>query len=141
MGAWLLRRFWFGFIGFNLSPNSVSFINFQCKHRVQQYFVLYSIKNDESVVGRIYNYFDVVIQDYQSQDHVQAIEIVTAIIHKIQTMYPEIADFMIGSDNTSCLASHDSITYIHYLNKDLEAIKILKWVYTEATDLIHISIL
>ena len=39
---------------------------------------------------------------------------------------------MLGSDNASCLASHDAIPYIYCLNKRLANIKIKNWVYTEA---------
>lgn len=39
---------------------------------------------------------------------------------------------MISSDNASCFASHDCIPYIHYLNAEMQNIKVSKWRYTEA---------
>ena len=39
---------------------------------------------------------------------------------------------MLGSDNASCLSSHDLIAYVHDLNKRLTGVKIKNWVYTEA---------
>ena len=39
---------------------------------------------------------------------------------------------MLGSDNASCLASHDSIPYIFFLNKRMTNLKVKNWVYTEA---------
>ena len=73
-----------------------------------------------------------VVDKYSSQDNVQVLAIVTALLKLLNVDFPELANIMIGSDNASCLASHDIIAYIHYLNKEIQGIKVSKWIYTEA---------
>ena len=43
-----------------------------------------------------------------------------------------IEELVLGSDNASCLASHDNIIYIHHLNQKVDGIKVTNWIYTEA---------
>ena len=62
----------------------------------------------------------------------QVLGVLDAILHKIGQDFPQIKETMIGSDNTSCLALHDSIPYIYILNKRMTNLKVKIWVYTEA---------
>ena len=86
--------------------------------------------NEQS--GLEYRFYDVAVKDYSAQDHVQVTAIIESVVNLIHEQLPQICSVMLGSDNASCLSSHDSIIYIHYLNKRLEGIKILNWVKTEA---------
>ena len=88
--------------------------------------------DDEQVWGLSYHFYDVAIKKYSSQDHVQVLAVVEAIVKKIHTDFPAIKQLMLGSDNASCLSSHDSIPYVHAINLRLDGIKINKWIYTEA---------
>ena len=64
----------------------------------------------------------------------QVLAVVEAIVKKIHTDFPAIKQLMLGSDNASCLSSHDGIPYVHAINLRLDGIKINKWIYTEACD-------
>ena len=84
-------------------------------------------------VGLSYNFYDVVIDKYSSQTNVQVLCIINAVIDKIAQDYPEIKELMLGSDNASCLASHDNIPYIQHRNLNTRlGILIRNWIYTEA---------
>ena len=63
------------------------------------------------ITGLTYNFYEVVINKYSDQDHVQVLGVLDAIIHKIQNDFPKIKHLMLGSDNASCLAYHDAIPY------------------------------
>ena len=82
--------------------------------------------------GITYYFYNVVVDKYSSQDSVQVLAILTAIISWIHTDFPEINKLMLDSDNASCLESHDSIPYIRHLNKSNQGICVRYWVYTEA---------
>ena len=84
------------------------------------------------VEGLSYQFYDVVVENYSSQDNVQVLSILDAIVDQIHEDFPEIDELMLGSDNASCLASHDNIPYIHYRNLRKQYIKIRNWIYTEA---------
>ena len=84
------------------------------------------------VEGLSYNFYDVVVDKYSSQDNVQVLSILDGVIDQIAMDYPEIDELMLGSDNASCLASHDNIPYIHHRNLQKQNIKIRNWIYTEA---------
>ena len=71
-------------------------------------------KDGEDVEGLEYRFYDVVVKDYSSQDHAQVTAIIESVVKKIHEELPEITTLMLGSDNASCLSSHDSIIYIHY---------------------------
>jgi hypothetical protein len=49
----------------------------------------------------------------------QVLGVLASLLPLIKTLYPEITEPSIKSDNVSCLASHDIIAYMHYLNKEL----------------------
>ena len=68
--------------------------------------------NGENVDGLTYHYFDVIADKYSSQDNLQALSIITAIIDLIHTDFTAVTELMLGSDNESCLASHDNIPYV-----------------------------
>ena len=70
-------------------------------------------------IGLTYNYFDVVVQE-------------KTIVKQIKVQFSELTELMLGSDNASCLASHDSIPYILHTNTRLNGVKVTNWVYTEA---------
>ena len=89
-------------------------------------------KDNEEVVGLEYSYYDVVVDGYSSQDHIQVTAIIESVVERIHADHPEITSIMLGSDNASCLSSHDFIVYMHFLNDRLNGIKINNWVYTEA---------
>ena len=82
--------------------------------------------------GLAYNFYDVVVDKYSSQDNLQVLSILDAIIDQIKLDHPEIEELMLGSDNASCLASHDNIPFIHHRNLTKLDIKIRNWIYTEA---------
>ena len=42
------------------------------------------------ITGLTYNFYDVVINKYSDQDHVQVLGVLDAIIHKIQNDFPKI---------------------------------------------------
>ena len=88
----------------------------------------------EEKVGLAYYFYDVIVDKYSSQDNVQVLATVTSILEMLRTDFPNLQDVMIGSDNASCLASHDIIPYIHNLNQELQGqgVTVRKWIYTEA---------
>ena len=90
------------------------------------------IVKDEIVQGLTYNFYDVVVDKYSSQDNVQVLDILQAMIVQIKEDFPEITELTLGSDNASCLASHDNIIFVHHLNDRLDGIKVRNWLYTEA---------
>ena len=79
---------------------------------------------DEIVQGLTYNFYDVVVDKYSSQDNVQVLAILQAMIIQIKGDFPEITELTLGSDNASCLASHDNIISVHHLNSRLDGIKV-----------------
>ena len=84
------------------------------------------------VEGLSYQFYDVVVENYSSQDNVLVLRILDAIVDQIHEDFPEINELMLGSDNASCLASHDNISYIHHRNLYKQYIKMRNWIYTEA---------
>ena len=80
------------------------------------------IVKDEIVQGLTYNFYDVVVDKYSSQDNVQVLAILQAMIVQIKEDFPEITELTLGSDNASCLASYDNIIFIHHLNNRLDGI-------------------
>jgi hypothetical protein len=78
------------------------------------------IVKGEEKVGLAYYFYDVIVDKYSSQDNVQVLATVTSILEMLRTDFPNLQDVMIGSDNASCLASHDIIPYIHNLNQKLQ---------------------
>jgi hypothetical protein len=54
-------------------------------------------------------------------------------LNKPKKDFPQIEEVMIGSDNASCLASQDSIPFVHDGNAlQTNSLQITNWVYTEA---------
>ena len=80
----------------------------------------------------VYYFYDTIIYKYSSQDNVQVLAVITTVIEKVKQDFPEIDTITIGSNNASCLASHDSIPYIHLLNRKMEGVQVRNWIYTEA---------
>ena len=58
--------------------------------------------------------------------------VLDTILHKIEHDFPQIKGIILGINNASCLASHDSIPYIYLLNNSMTNLKVKNWVYTEA---------
>ncbi len=54
----------------------------------------------------------------------QVLAALTSFLPLIKAQYPEITEISIQSDNTSCLASHDSIACIHHLKQELDGLLI-----------------
>ena len=71
--------------------------------------------NEQS--GLEYIFYDVAVKDYSAKDYVQVTAIIEYIVNLIHEQLPQICSVMLGSDNASCLSSHDSIICIHYLNQ------------------------
>ena len=72
--------------------------------------------------GLEYYFYDTVVEGYSSQDNAQVLAVMTAIMKQILDNFPEGNESIIGSDNYSCLASHESIPYIHKLNDIMKII-------------------
>ena len=78
-----------------------------------------NVVNEVTVEGLSYYFFDVVVDKYSSQDNVQVLSILSCVLQYIKLKFPEIVQLMLGSDNASCLASHDNIPFIHHLNSTI----------------------
>jgi hypothetical protein len=93
-----------------------------------------NVVNDDGVPGTVYEFYDCVVQNYSDQDNQQVMAVVEALIRAIKEKNPDVEDVIVQSDNASCLASHNKIPYIHFLNQELAAIgvRISKWINTEA---------
>ena len=90
---------------------------------------------DAISTGLEYYYYDVVIDKYSSQDNIQVMAVITAVLHRVRQDFQSVQEVMLGSDNASCFASHDAIPYIHNLNKNVmqaQNLRVTNWVYTEA---------
>jgi hypothetical protein len=90
------------------------------------------IVKGEETIGLVYYFYDVAVDKYSSQDNVQVIAVLTSVLQFLKTDFPNLQQVMVGSDNASCLASHDNIPYIHYLNQQMQGVAVTKWIYTEA---------
>ena len=83
--------------------------------------------------GLSYHFYDVVIDKYSSQNNIQVLSVLDAIIEQIAKDHPKVKQLMLGSDNASCLASHNNIPYIHHRNLRADSSIFCKnWIYTEA---------
>ena len=87
---------------------------------------------EETAKGITYHFYDVVVDKCSSQDNVKILGILQEMIPKIKQDFPLIEELVLGSDNASCLASHDNIIYIRHLNQKVDGIKVTNWLYTEA---------
>jgi hypothetical protein len=58
-------------------------------------------------------------------------ELLKSLLPLTNKQYPDITEISVQSDNASCLASHNIITYIHRLNKRLEDLGLTaaEWIY------------
>lgn len=68
--------------------------------------------------GLEYHFYDVVVDKYSSQDDLQVLSILDKIIDQIKKDHPAIKELVLGSDNASCLASHDNIPFIHHRKRN-----------------------
>ena len=90
-----------------------------------------ALKGEEKV-GLACYFYDVVVDKFPSQDNVQVLAIFTSMLSLIHAECPTLQRIMVGSDNASCLVSHDSIPYIHNLNQQILGMTVGKWTRTEA---------
>ena len=63
-------------------------------------------KDDEEVTGLEYNFYDVVVDSYSSQDHIQVTATIESVVKRIHADHLEITSIMLGSDNALCLSSY-----------------------------------
>jgi hypothetical protein len=84
----------------------------------------------DSKVSLGYAFFHCIVERYSTQDNMQVLEVMASLLPLIKAKYPEITAISIQPDNSSCLASHDIIAYIHHLNKELKSLglKVVQWI-------------
>ena len=87
--------------------------------------------NAKPIEGLEYNFYDVVVDKYSSQDNDQVLSILDDIIDQIAKYFPDITELMLASDNASCLASHDNIPFIQHCNSNKPQVNVHTWIYAE----------
>jgi hypothetical protein len=81
-------------------------------------------------------HFDLIFDQYKSQDSRQVLGALQELFHYIKLKYPDIKKAHLLSDNASCFASHDCIPFMYHLNKKFEGeglgFRLERWLFTEA---------
>ena len=62
----------------------------------------------------------------------QVLAVLNAVLKQVKIDFSELEETMIGSDNASCIASHDSIPFMHHLNQNLNNVNVRNWACTKA---------
>ena len=67
-------------------------------------------------IGLVKYHFDIVFEEYSSQNNLQIMVALQKILPYIKEKFLKIETAVLLSDNSSCFSSHNCIPFVHYLN-------------------------